>query len=161
MKLLLLTLMACAALVVACGDDDDDDTATTTPEGGPQAVDTEEPGTSASPSVEPTAPPGGTAEHCPQPDSLEEPGDDATEEAVAALAADLGTDLDVSDVIAGPASDSPYAEIVAADCGTQVVELSWFVRVCTVPCAEETSASLPIDYFLAKSDGQWQVYFEY
>ena len=161
MKLALLSLLACAAVFAACGGDDDDDADISTPDEGPRAVETASPGTSASPSIDPTTPSTGAAEQCPQPGSLEEPGPNATEEAVAALAADQGTDLNVTDVIAGPASESPYAEIVAADCGTQVVELSWFVRVCSVPCAEETSASLPIDYFVAKSDGQWQVYFEY
>lgn len=160
MKPALLSLLAMAAMLTACGGDDDSDDISVSDE-GPRAVDTVEPGTSASPPIEATEPPGGAAEYCPSPDGLEEPGAEATAEAVAAVSAHVGSALAVTDVIAGPAMASPYAEIVAADCGTAVVELSWFVRVCSVPCAEETSASLPIDYFLAKSDGQWRVYFEY
>jgi hypothetical protein len=161
MKAALVTLLACAALLAACANDDADSHETSTPEGGPQAVDTREPGTSASPPIEPTAPAAGTPEHCPTADSLEAPGADASEEAVVALSDHLGSELAVSDVIAGPATESAYFEVVAAVCGAEVLELSWFVRVCSVPCAEETSASLPIDYFLARSAGQWQVYFEY
>ena len=159
MRALLLSLLAMAGILAACGDDDD--VATSTADDGPRAVETAEPGTSASRSIEPTEPPGGAAEYCPSPDSLEEPGAEATQEALSAVSDHVGGAPAVTDVIAGPASASPYAEMVAADCGRAVVELSWFVRVCSVPCAEETSASLPIDYFLARSAGQWRVYFEY
>jgi hypothetical protein len=159
MKAVVLRLLVWTVLFTTCGGDEADPTATA--ESGPRAVDAQEPGTSASPAIEPTTVQTRAAEHCPDPETLEEPGEGATEEAVAALSAHLGADLNVSDVIAGPASDSPYAEIVAADCGMHVVDLSWFVRVCSVPCAEETSASLPIDYFLARSESQWQVYLEY
>jgi hypothetical protein len=153
MKATVLAFTGCTLMLAACAGDDDDT---------PRAAETEAAGAIAPPSVEPTASPSDVAEHCPSSGSVQTPGPNAPEEAaVAAVNDHLGTDLAVSDVIVGPATESPYSQVAAAECGQEVVELSWFVRVCSVPCAEETSASLPIDYFLAKSEDQWLVYFEY
>lgn len=53
-----------------------------------------------------------------------------------------------------PASASPHAEELAALCGEDIVDISWWVRVCVGPCDLEASLDERHYYFLRRTD-QW------
>jgi hypothetical protein len=154
---LILVAIALAGLTLACGDDDDDDEGTSAP---PTA--TEETATPTSPPVTPTeTPPSDGLVTCPDLPTAIEPGPDPVDDVLAALSAELGDELNEEAVQIGPAEESDYAVLVAESCGQETVDLSWWVMVCSVPCNEETSASLPVDYFLIQSASGWELYFTY
>ncbi len=52
-----------------------------------------------------------------------------------------------------PASESPYAEVLSAQCGAEVVRLSWSAIVCPGPCQPGGSESLKDDYFFLWRNG--------
>jgi hypothetical protein len=61
-----------------------------------------------------------------------------------------GTDqLDASwfDGAIQPGLKSPYAQMLAAQCGQDVINQSWTARICPGPCSANTSESLKADYF--------------
>ncbi|MPZ24202.1 MAG: hypothetical protein GEU28_11830 [Dehalococcoidia bacterium] len=161
------------ATLLACAGDDDDDAVDPT-EG--VSIEDADPTTGATEATvtmpvdpseqasEEAETPGGSDSgnsnsDCPDLGSVEAPGDNPDEQAVAAVAAETGAQLEPEDVASGPASESAYSLIVAAQCGQETVDLSWWVMVCPGPCSQTASASLPVDYFLVNSGGEWQVYF--
>jgi hypothetical protein len=51
-----------------------------------------------------------------------------------------------------PAVKSPYAQMLAAQCGSDIIDLSWTVTVCPEPCSANTSESLKEDdFFLVRA----------
>ncbi len=52
-----------------------------------------------------------------------------------------------------PASNSPYADVLAGQCGQSTINLSWTVTVCPEPCSANTSESLKQDYFFLTRAG--------
>ena len=55
---------------------------------------------------------------------------------------------------AQPARESPYVTSLAHQCGEDLVEASWDLRVCPGPCSSNSSESLKEDYFLLSRAGR-------
>jgi hypothetical protein len=120
---------------------------------------------------------------CPNPAGLEK-ADHLPPEAVLELLAGLGSgDLDtmrrVSDpafwpllepggwrqepwpqewVVAKPVAASPHAEFIANACGEEIMEHSWWVKLCPGPCQDPNvarAASLTGHLYLIKRKGHW------
>ncbi|HLE30834.1 MAG TPA: hypothetical protein VI793_22105 [Anaerolineales bacterium] len=61
-----------------------------------------------------------------------------------------------------PARAAPYAGMVEAQCGQEVLGVSWWVVYCYAPCNQPNrSASLANDFFLINRTGHWLVWFMY
>jgi hypothetical protein len=116
--------------------------------------------TSPAPAATETQPPEGLVT-CPDLSTAIEPGPEPVDDVLGALSAEIGEELNEEDVDTGSAGESDSAVLVSENCGQETVDLSWWVMVCSVPCSEETSASLPIDYFLIKTASDWELYFTY
>lgn len=57
-----------------------------------------------------------------------------------------------------PALDSGYGELLTNLCGEDVVNKSWWVKICPGPCKSSSSESLKVDYYLIKREGIWLVW---
>jgi hypothetical protein len=156
---LILVGVAMACLTLACGDDDDDET---TPQPPPGTTPEEESDGATSPAATASqTPPSDGVVTCPELSTAIEPGPDPVDDVLAALSAEIGQELNEEEVETGPAGQSNYAVLVSDNCGQETLDLSWWVMVCSVPCSEETSASLPVDHFLIQTASGWELYFTY
>jgi hypothetical protein len=156
---LILAAIALAGLTLACGDDDDDEEGTPAT---PAETATEETASPTSPpSTATETPPSDGVVTCPDLPTAIEPGPDPVDDLLAALSAEIGQELNEEEVETGPARQSNYALLVSDNCGQETLDMSWWVMVCSVPCSEETSASLPVDYFLIQTASGWELYFGY
>jgi hypothetical protein len=69
------------------------------------------------------------------------------------------------DVVQGPGARSPYAGLVRANCGAQILGKSWWVAVCPGPlgrrghCTLSTAPALTEQYLLVDRRGHWLVWF--
>jgi hypothetical protein len=61
----------------------------------------------------------------------------------------------------GPALDSAYGPGLAAQCGQELLEASWWVRNCLAPCDQASSASLIADLYFLKRNGVWLFWYIY
>jgi hypothetical protein len=60
-----------------------------------------------------------------------------------------------------PASASPHAEFIANACGEEILERSWWVKLCPGPCQDPNvarAASLTGHFYLIKRKGHWLVW---
>jgi hypothetical protein len=74
-------------------------------------------------------------------------------------------------VVAGPASDSAYADLIRRNCGGRTLRASWWAAVCpaghtggsatTGPCKLSTAPALTEHYMLIERRGSWLVWFLY
>lgn len=67
------------------------------------------------------------------------------------------------DVVSAPASKSPLAELLANNCGKEIVERSWWVGLCPMDtprsCDPSDAPSLTGNVVLLQRDGVWRVWF--
>lgn len=57
-----------------------------------------------------------------------------------------------------PAGDSPYADLIAAQCGREILELTWLVEVCPGPCLPGGSESLISQVLMIRRGAHWLIW---